>query len=620
MIVDWLTDTTDRYVIGRAEDGALHQLSGREVWNAEFAQSSPTDRRPSRALSGIRFVQGSVRPRLALVNYESGDSRVALIGRGGREIPSDIQLERGQFVADGQWFSLEPESTTRIVALLTASGLRVGQYLTAAETLSLAMNDLVEEFMTGHPSSDTSRSTPARTYLVNAELFPYQQDGADRISDLVGAGIGALLADEMGLGKTIQILEMLLRQLGLEKGCNLVVCPASLIRNWTKEIDRFAPELNYHVHYGARRSGDPDFLRDYDLVITSFDTVIQDRFLLELVKWNAVIADEAQYIKNPMTARSIAIKALPRRAGIAVSGTPIENEFSDLWSICEFVTPSFLGDQEVFRARFPNQTASASRLAAAILPITIRRTVEEVAGDLPERVDVPTTFDTSAEMALQYNEALKSQDLTSSGAMLATITRLRQITSEPFSMTGPVRHESPKLSRLLDILSEVFRRQDKALVFAPYQSALDQLNATVGATFPLASAAIIDGRVPVSARQSIIDSFNNQDRAGVLFLNPRAAGVGLNLQGATTVVHFAPEWNPAVVAQATARAHRRGQKRPVVVHYFTYADTVESVMAGRLRDKAELSDAVWQALPGAPTNRELALALRVSPRRGGFND
>lgn len=455
---------------------------------------------------------------------------------------------------------------------------------------------------------------------LNGNLYPYQLDGYRWLSFMNEGGLGCIIGDEMGLGKTLQVICLILEAVENCQRPNLVVAPATLLENWRRELARFAPNVKVLIHAGARRTGHSKHLQTNDVVISSFETAVADVSLFKSVPWNLFILDEAQGIKNPAAKRSIQLKTIPRKLAVAVTGTPVENRLKDLWSITDFVIPSFLGTLPNFERNHPDTVGGAALLEPIVSPIILRRLVAEVAKDLPERIDIPLPLELDPDSADAY-EQIRADAFAHYGdaASLISLQKLRQFCTHPW-LTDNFRHLdaavcSPKFSRLLEILDEIISSGGKALIFTSYQESIDLLVSQIASRTGIYTD-FIDGRVPVPERQKKVDAFSAQPSSGILALNPKAAGTGLNITAANHVIHYNLEWNPAVEDQASARAHRRGQQRPVTVHRFFYADTVEEVINDRMQHKRQLATAAVVGTDGR--DQEMAdflRALRISPKQ-----
>ncbi|MBC5763764.1 DEAD/DEAH box helicase [Ramlibacter albus] len=451
---------------------------------------------------------------------------------------------------------------------------------------------------------------------LNAKLYPYQAEGVGFLRRMCDQSIGCVLADEMGLGKTLQIIALLCNEAIQRRRPSLIVAPATLLENWRREIASFAPSLSVYVHRGSDRHGIASRLLGADLTLVSYETAVRDEPLLSEISWNVVALDEAQNIKNPAAQRTASVKRLPRRVGIAITGTPLENRIDDLWSIVDFALPRLLGDLDAFRREFADQLADAERVGLLVAPVLLRRRVREVANDLPERVDIAQPLELESPWAEMY-EALRKQIQTEYGraGALVALGKLRIFCANPSSATNelPRDIEFPKVTRLLEILEEVFALGEKALIFTSYLDVADRLAEAITAMDASAFVATIDGRLSVERRQPTVDEFFAFSGAGVLLLNPKAAGVGLNITAANHVIHYNPEWNPALTDQATARAYRRRQAKGVTVHHLYYVNTVESVIVERASFKRLLAGEAVTGHGGEIEPEALARALQVSP-------
>jgi SNF2 family DNA or RNA helicase len=450
-----------------------------------------------------------------------------------------------------------------------------------------------------------------------ATLYPYQREGVAFLELIAAQGVGCVLADEMGLGKTLQIIALLQSETNAGRAPSLVVAPATLLENWRREICQFAPQLSCLVHAGASRAGIYQRIVGYDVIITSFDTVIRDEPLLSSIQWNILAIDEAQAIKNPEAQRTQAIKRIPRRVSIAITGTPVENSLSDLWSISDFILPRLLGTVDQFRTEFADDINDASRLGPIVSPILLRRKVADVAQDLPPKIEILQPITMSRELAELYESVRKQtfDDYAQVAAMVAT-TKLRVLCAHPSldqSWNTDPSYKMPKYQRLLEILGEIFDSNEKVLVFTSYQAMSDLFMMDIPVHWPDGFFRNIDGRVPVPLRQPTVDSFYAHKGFGALFLNPKAAGTGLNITAANHVIHYNPEWNPALTAQATGRAYRRKQQRPVTIHHLFFANSIEEVMIDRAEFKRELAGGAVTGHEGNVDPSIMLRALQISP-------
>ncbi|XAS73396.1 DEAD/DEAH box helicase [Micrococcaceae bacterium Sec5.1] len=547
-----------------------HEAKAEEILSAAFGPESEAIREGT----GLRF--GRMALTASLVIHGALPDEIWLnleAARGVKSLPLPATNVQG-VVQDGRWHPLNMDSVNSCRKFLAAHDLNDARSISLGQYLALIADPNGHGLLFDQTVKDDGAELPIaeRDFAslgLAIGLFPYQQVGAEYLVAMADRGVGVLLADQMGLGKTAQAIAVLLDQVHL--GLSLVVCPASLLRNWAREFDQFAPGLRALVHSGRERTGLATGFAGYDVIISSYETVAGDFSFFRDILWNIVVLDEAQYVRNPDATRSQAVKALKRRVSIALTGTPVENKLLDLWSIAEFVVPALLGHRDSFEAAYPDEMERAESLGRVIAPVTLRRLVAEVAQDLPDLIQIETAFQLSDEELDRYTELDSS-----SATPLETITRRRVLCAHADGYGwGAGGQYSPKVEHAMRIMAEAFDEGQKVLVFASFQQSLDNLLNLIGRKFPMACRGEIDGRVEVSDRQVIIDLFTEFDGPGVLLMNPRAAGVGLNITAANHVIHFNPEWNPALTSQASARAYRRRQTLPVTVHHLFYEQTVE---------------------------------------------
>lgn len=593
--------------------------SAPDIYDAEFEGLTVVDgytvRRPSADLSELSFESGVAPIAPALRQADDGTIVLQL----ELDTPDRPRLDGwpayDQLIVGGSWYALLA-GVSELRVGFEDHGIELNTSLNGEQVLRLLWDEglAVDSFLPKGPLGGFRAPMGEATFdasVLNATLYAYQRDGAGFLSQLAQNGLGALLADEMGLGKTMQAMYLITAAVRRGDLPNLVIVPASTLANWNREFSRFADGVPVLEHAGPRRTGDPNVLRRSPVVLTTYETALRDQSLFEMVEWTHIALDEAQSVKNPRAQRSRAVKALKKRTGLAITGTPIENSLTDMWSIFEFVLPQYLGSLDDFQASYPDELDAAAALSRRVAPLVLRRMVDSVATDLPERVDIPTPVYFSPTLVEAYEAVRTDEDLHP----LARLTALRQLCASPLPAGLPsIEHEFPKFDRLLDIVTEVLSEGSKCLIFASYTQAIDQIAEAIARRFEATFVATIDGRRSPAERQGLIDQFTSFGGAGVLVMNPKAAGVGLNIQAANYVVHFTPEWNPATVAQASARAYRRGQKRPVFVYYLYYEGTVEQYMMERLDAKRELQAAGLSEVTDEPRPSELQEALGLSPR------
>ncbi len=467
---------------------------------------------------------------------------------------------------------------------------------------------------------------------LNATLFPYQAHGVEWMGRTIRHTGGVILADEMGLGKTIQIIALLL----IDKPSNdepaLIICPTSLIANWRKEILNFGPELSVLIHRGSHRAGTTSGLQRAQIVLATYDTVVNDIAIFSGMKWSWLICDEAQALKNPNSTRRKAIATIPRRRTIPMTGTPVETSLLNLWSLADLAIPGLLGSQAAFEAQFRDTEDSARQLAQFTDPVVLCRKVREVAGDLPERIDIDVPLELGDSLSILYDGVLADtlQKYSVAGALVAT-GQLQLFCAHPWLQGNDGQADgnddasclrrpglplvTPKIERTLAILEEAFRSGQKVLVFAAFNRCGDIIREAAADHLPAAFWDAINGSTPQEERQSVVDAFTAYSGPACLFLNPKAAGAGLNITAANVVIHYTQAWNPALEAQASARAHRRGQTEPVRIYRLFYENTVERVMIERSAWRREMGN---EAVPVSTRDaHDLQRALTIRPGRDG---
>ena len=463
-------------------------------------------------------------------------------------------------------------------------------------------------------SAVTSPSDLTPLPVMSVTPYQYQKQGFEWLSWLKSAGVGGLLGDEMGLGKTLQIIMLLQQEINIGNFPNLVVCPPSLLENWKREVQRFIG-VEVYVHQGSNRKFDRQNFEKQKIVVISYDSVRRDYLYLKQVNWNVIAVDEAQYIKNPESQRAISLMQLPKKMGVAVTGTPIENSLDDLWSLMNFSCEGLLGTRDWFKSNFEDRPEGLQDLRRTIKPLILRRRVAEVATDLPaiSIQDIPFSF--PEEMLEEYLSVDIGQSKSYTDAF-RRISKQRKVSNHLSEslQTNYFASKSGKLEYLQNTLLELELSKSKAIIFAPYTKTINELIRWSREKFQVSFVESIYGATAIQDRQSIIDQFTLYDGFGLLIMNPKAGGVGLNITTANHVFHFSPDWNPAVIDQANARVFRRGQTKPVTVHNLFYAGSIEEYMIERLEMKRELSENALQNTSMTPTLEELNEALKRRPR------
>lgn len=600
---------------------------------ADWVRSAPRDFELA-AVSlpeGYSLSERVLVPELQLLRDREGFRAVLRGSRsvGGRSVAIDAPGLDYNWVLDGT-----------ILRPLPADIRQTVNDLLGTDRTALSFADVVRLMSLESPViaivADASVLQPAKTKAaalsgeisvpgLEASLFPYQARGVRWMRDTVRHTGGLILADEMGLGKTIQIIALLLSDLPKADRPALIVCPTSLIANWRREIMRFAPGISILIHRGALRTGISSGLQRAQVVITTYDTVVNDVAIFQGVNWSWLICDEAQAVKNPVAQRRTSLASLPRSRTIPMTGTPVETSLQDLWSLTDLAIPGLLGDRDQFLDRYPDEEASARQLADITAPIVLRRRVADVAGDLPERIDVDIPLELGDDLADRYAQVLADtlEKYPVAGPLVAT-GQLQLFCAHPWLQGGgepdsdddailtsnsPVPLLTPKLERTIALLDEAVASGRKVLIFAIFNRC-GELIREAARHIPITFWGAINGSTPEPDRQTIVDRFTAHKGAACLILNPKAAGTGLNITAATVVIHYTQAWNPAIEAQASARAHRRGQTEPVTIYRLFYEDTVERVMIDRSEWRRDLGNDAVPISTRDQTDLRRALSFR----------
>ncbi|GAA2442046.1 DEAD/DEAH box helicase [Streptomyces glaucus] len=474
----------------------------------------------------------------------------------------------------------------------------------------------------------------AQPAALAATLRDYQRRGLNWLARMTSLGLGCCLADDMGLGKTITLIALHLhRQTDASAaGPTLVVCPTSLMGNWQREIERFAPGTRVRRFHGTRR--DLDGLADGEFVLTTYGTMRLDAHRLAGVAWGLVVADEAQHVKNPYSATARQLRSIGARARVALTGTPVENDLSELWAILDWTTPGLLGRLGTFRRRYADAVeggrdpAAAERLARLVRPFLLRRRKSDpgIAPELPPKTETDHPVSLTGEQAALYEAVVRealagisgADGMARRGLVVKLLTGLKQICNHPAQYLKEERPRiagrSGKLELLDELLGTAVSEGAGVLVFTQYVRMARLLERHLAARG--VPCLFLHGGTPATERETLVRRFQDGE-VPVFLLSLKAAGTGLNLTRAEHVVHYDRWWNPAVEAQATDRAYRIGQTRPVQVHRLIAEGTVEDRIAGLLSRKRELADAVLgsgEAALAELTDAELAELVEL---RGG---
>jgi SNF2 family DNA or RNA helicase len=540
----------------------------------------------------------------------------------------------------GQWVQLDPEQVEAAIqfwekqslegriGLLEAieMGMKAGE---SENNGSLPVDEVItEDWLTewlqrfNQPGRLSELNQPPG---LHGELRPYQRYGYSWLSFFRQWELGACLADDMGLGKTIQTLALLLREKDtLEHFPTpaLLICPTSVVTNWEREIRRFAPGLNSMIHQGPNRLRGEAFktaLEGIDIILTSYPLVRVDADLMQSINWHAVILDEAQNIKNPTARQTQVIRKLPAGFRLALTGTPVENRLSELWSIMHFLNPGYLGSHDSFRANFAvpieryNDRTATEKLKKVVGPFILRRVKSDptVIQDLPEKVETKEFTSLTEEQATLYQAVVESEmkevedasGIGRRGQVLAMLMKLKQVCNHPSQFLHQIRegemppgdeivNRSGKMGRLVEMMEEILAEGDRTLIFTQFAEMGEMLAAGLPQALGV-PVLFLHGGTPAKNRDAMIRQFQEDpDGPPIFILSLKAGGTGLNLTRATHVFHFDRWWNPAVENQATDRAFRIGQKRNVLVHKFITLGTLEERIDEMIESKKGLAEAI----------------------------
>jgi len=547
------------------------------------------------------------------MKFESGGAVV-------REEELRACLEHGRRLVqleDGTYAPVDPEKVgevlTRMAEIYATAGMK--------EKLPLSQAGRVQDLLKMVQNAKVSASAKTlfakiedideipnvpKPRTLKADLRPYQKDGFSWLVFLHELNSGGILADDMGLGKTVQAIALLQwAKSKYKRKLNLVIAPTSVVPNWEREIKKFAPGLKTVVWQGPNRSQRAPELEKADVMITSYALLRRDEELLQALDLRYVILDEAQHIKNPMSQTARSAKKLASERRLALTGTPIENRLSELWSIFDFVSPGLLGQLKAFEERIARpidrgDMETAQRLRATIKPFVMRRVKSDVAKDLPDKIEQEMIVPLAEDQAKLYKQILRQvrksvlSEVEKQGVskaqiqILAALTRLRQVACDPRLMKLPDTDfdadDSGKLGALREIVDEAVDGGHRVLVFSQFVEMLNHIRAALDSDG--VQYEYLDGST--KDRIERVDRFNEDPSVPVFLISLKAGGTGLNLTGADTVVHFDPWWNPAVEDQATDRAHRIGQTKNVNVYKLIAAGTVEEKILELSAKKREL--------------------------------
>ncbi|WP_436514156.1 DEAD/DEAH box helicase [Clostridium thermobutyricum] len=424
---------------------------------------------------------------------------------------------------------------------------------------------------------------------LNATLRPYQIEGFKWLNEITALGFGGILADDMGLGKTIQIISFILSQ---KKTKTLIITPTSVIYNWKDEFEKFAPTLKVGLAHGNKVSREKviDDYKKYDVILTTYGTIKNDEEKYSSLTFDYLIIDEAQNIKNHLAQATISVKKIKSRCNIALTGTPIENNLMELWSIFDFVMPGYLFTKERFKERFVGNS-DLTELKTLITPFILRRVKSDVLDELPSKVEKKYLVELNSKQKQIYKSYIKEVKMKIETSrdkvnLFAYLTKLRELCLDPSLVVPNYIGKSAKLNIVKEIVEEESKAGNKILLFSQFTSVLKKIEEDFKKSG--INYLYLDGSTSAKNRVEMVKKFNEIDDIKVFLISLKAGGVGLNLTSASVVIHFDPWWNPAIEDQATDRAHRFGQKNTVKVIKLVAKDTIEEKIVLMQEDKKEL--------------------------------
>lgn len=591
----------------RSSDVEFPQIE--DLFSYKFRGAELSGIRSDEIESDAEFEMLSFRRKPFVPSYQLSDAKIIPLMKGRPLAQESISslIEYGYTILDGKLYSCTREEREILKDVLgncdLKRTLKVLSFLRSQDRLTGGGEQLILQMLGGVSNQSASKLEGKFPH----PLYKYQREGVQWLLHCYLNGLGTVLADDMGLGKTAQII-------GLIAECNereifdnaLIVVPSTLIENWRREFNFFYPSIVPYLHRGPIRTGLASELKKYKVIIVPYSILTNDIEMFAEFSPDLLFFDEASLLKNPSSDRTICAKRISARSTVAITGTPVENSLLDLWSIADLVFPGYLGTKDEFVSQYVKndiqQTlrSDLNKLDQHVSEIMLRRLKADHLDQLPDRIDIPQPIEMLGSERSQHDEIISSirASRNDRGVVLEEINKLQKFTSHPALLSDDLTHSmvdlkttSAKFRRLFEILEQIHSRGEKVIIFANHHKMVDILVNSIqgefgGVTFQ------IDGRVEVDNRQLILDSFGSRVGFAAMVLNPRTAGMGLNITSANHVIHYSRQWNPALEEQATARAYRNGQERAVSAYYLFYINTVEEVIAQRLSQKQELSERV----------------------------
>ena len=512
------------------------------------------------------------------------------------------KLENGNFI------NLEEDETKNMFKLMEVLGFTNSlEEMKIHESKSLYINHLLTEnkipYIEGiEKTKEIANKFEQIKYIqynipvdLKVKLRDYQLDGFKYLKTLDYYGFGGILADEMGLGKTIQTIAFLLSK---EQSKSIIITPTSLIHNWRSELEKFAPTLKIGLVNGSKKEREKiiNNFKDYDVLLTTYGTIRNDLELYEKIDFDCCIIDEAQNIKNPLSMTTDAVKSINAKVKFALTGTPIENNLNELWSIFDYIMPGYLYNITKFNAIFIKNEANMNHLKQLIKPFILRRTKKQVIKELPDKIEKKFLVELNKEQRKLYgvyvNEVQKKlkekKDVEDKITILSYLTKLRQICLDPSIISNEYKSKSSKIETCLELIDNCISENNKILVFSQFTTVLKNIGEKLSKNN--IKYSYLDGQTKAIERIRLVNEFNESKDKKVFLISLKAGGTGLNLTSANTVIHFDPWWNPSVENQASDRAHRLGQENVVEVIKLIAKGTIEEKIIKLQEQKKELID------------------------------
>ena len=536
------------------------------------------------------------------------------------EISDADNLPIDHIVIGNSWVPLIVDEISRYRQFLKENSLKLGEIVKLPDYLKLIAGknqNLVNVFI--NDSIDFTSGLNAalkETSGLAIDPYPYQSSGINWLNALRASGVGAILGDEMGLGKTVQLLGLISHELQFQENPRiLIIVPSSLKLNWVNEFSKFLPSVVPYIHAGPNRNFIPSRIASHQVVVTTYPILNRDSSVLAKIDWTLIICDEAHVMKNPKSVTRQSVRSLSNAPIFLSTGTPLENNLIDLWSLTDLIRPGLMGPLSLMQDLIQNQLPEAQRVGHMVRPLVLRRLVKNVLPELPELIEKVHWIEPSFEFVQEYELVKKEASKQNLGVSnFGIITKLRRFCTYP-PLVGDYLLNTPdaKVDMLLDLVDRIQSQNEKVIIFTSWHDSADFLLRVIQQSYPGIYCAVIDGREDSDERFPWITQFQSLDGFAVLICNTRAAGEGLNIVAANHIVHFDRQWNPAKESQATSRAHRIGQKKTVFVHKLVYSGTIEEVIDDRLLLKAYLAQEALNPAVEEEDKKSIAEALGIQP-------